>query len=159
MNRLRLEESRVILEELAYRQRYQFETFEYMPELDNDKMKAGKVISRLREYQTHELIKEIKFRRPVYFMGYLYLLYTVISLIIWAATIIYMKCSGMDMNIHVGYSSMAGWNLSHPIWISIIIVNAFLLVLIYFGYNICRLIRKFLCISFKTLDKYKEEKG
>lgn len=154
MNKLILEESETILDEIWWRIGHG-EIIETLPELDGYKRQA---CSPLPEYETEALVKQIKRRRPFFFIGGLYIAYTFISFIVWLITIIYLKLSGMGTAVSVRYSSLDGWDLSHPVWVSVIMVNVVIVIYIFFGMTILNMIRKFIIVMIKTYNKYKEEK-
>jgi purine-cytosine permease-like protein len=64
----------------------------------------------------------------------------------------------MGTAISVRYSSLDGWDLSHPVWVSVIMVNVVITIYIFFGMTILNMIRKFIIVIIKTYYKYKEEK-
>ena len=147
MNKLLLEKSETILDEIWWRIRHG-EIIETLPELDGP----------LPEYETAALVKQIKRRRPFFFISGLFIAYTLISFIVWLITIIYLKLSGMGTAISVRYNSIAGWDLSHPVWVSVIMVNLVIVFYIFFGMTILNIIKKFIIVIIKTYYKYKEEK-
>jgi purine-cytosine permease-like protein len=64
----------------------------------------------------------------------------------------------MGTAVTVRYNSLDGWDLSHPVWVSVIMVNVVIAVYIFFGITILNMVRKFIIIIIKTYYKYKEEK-
>ena len=154
MNKLLLEKSETILDEIWWRIRHG-EIIETLPELDGYKRQ---MCSPLPEYETDALVKQIKCRRPFFFISGLYIAYTLISFIVWLITIIYLKLSGMETAISVRYNSIDGWDLSHPVWVSAIMVNLVIVFYIFFGMTILNIIKKFIIVIIKTYYKYKEEK-
>ena len=154
MNKLLLEKSETILDEIWWRIGHG-EIIETLPELDGYKRQMR---SPLPEYETAALVKQIKRRRPFFFITGLYIAYTFISFIVWLITIIYLKLSGMGTAVSVRYSSLDGWDLSHPVWVSVIMVNVVIVIYIFFGMTILNMIRKFIIVIIKTYYKYKEEK-
>ena len=154
MNKLILEDSETILDEIWWRIGHG-EIIETLPELDGYKRQTR---SPLPEYTTEALVKQIKRRRPFFFIAGLYIAYTFISFIVWLITIIYLKLSGIGTAISVRYSSLDGWDLSHPVWVSVIMVNVVIVFYIFFGMTILNMIRKFIIVIIKTYYKYKEEK-
>ena len=131
------------------------EIIETLPELDGYKRQ---MCSPLPEYETDALVKQIKCRRPFFFISGLFIAYTLISFIVWLITIIYLKLSGMGTAISVRYNSIDGWDLSHPVWVSVIMVNLVIVFYIFFGMTILNIIKKFIIVIIKTYYKYKEEK-
>ena len=154
MNKLILEDSETILDEIWWRIGHG-EIIETLPELDGYKRQT---CSPLPEYTTEALVKQIKRRRPFFFIAGLYIAYTFISFIVWLITIIYLKLFGIGTAISVRYSSLDGWDLSHPVWVSVIMVNVVITIYIFFGMTILNMIRKFIIVIIKTYYKYKEEK-